>query len=60
MKKSVMASALAGMCLVSSAIAHAAEKYPIKPITAIVAVENDAEDAELVRTIDKATSRVLV
>ena len=59
MKKSIMASALAGMCLVSSAIAHAAEKYPIKPITAIVAVEPGADGDVLVRPIYERMSKIL-
>ena len=59
MNQSTIASALAALCLVSFGVAHAAEKYPVKPITAIVAVEAGADGDVLVRPIYQRMSKML-
>ena len=53
-------TALAPLCaLLLLGTAHAAEKYPVKPITAIVAVEAGADGDVLVRPILQSVSKML-
>src|SRR3954467_4444764 len=56
MKKSLAALALSSLAF---ATAHAAEKYPVKPITCIVAVEAGADGDVLVRPILPRVSKML-
>ncbi|MGZ8212601.1 MAG: tripartite tricarboxylate transporter substrate binding protein, partial [Burkholderiales bacterium] len=58
MKKPVIALAVAAASLWSFG-AHSAEKYPVKPITAIVAVEAGADGDVLVRPIYQRMSKML-
>ena len=59
MKRSLVAVVCAGLPLVSLGFAHAAEKYPVKPITAVVAVEAGADGDVLVRPIYQRMSKIL-
>ena len=53
-------TAAASVCAVFAfGAAAAAEKYPVKPITAIVAVEAGADDDVLVRPILQSVSKML-
>jgi tripartite-type tricarboxylate transporter receptor subunit TctC len=60
MKKSLVALACVSLPLVGAGLAHAAtDKYPVKPITAIVAVEAGADGDVLVRPIYQRMSKIL-
>lgn len=60
MRKSVIAAAAAGMgALAALGSTWAAEKYPVKPITAIVAVEAGADGDVLVRPIFERVSKMI-
>jgi tripartite-type tricarboxylate transporter receptor subunit TctC len=59
-QKSIVAAAIAGLGFsIALTAAHAAEKYPVKPITAIVAVEAGADGDVLVRPIFERVSKMI-
>jgi tripartite-type tricarboxylate transporter receptor subunit TctC len=59
MKKSLVALVCGSLSLSGLAFAQSADKYPVKPITAIVAVEAGADGDVLVRPIYQRMSKIL-